>query len=58
MAYSETIISIVDGEKKANIWSNSSSWMNKIKKIKGYRESGDGLEVDVPKEFIKLDTKQ
>lgn len=52
----ETIISFNEQEDTANIFSCSAAWMSKIKRVKGWRESGHGVEVDVPKSWIKFPT--
>ena len=50
----ETIITFNDQEDKAYIFSSQKSWMNKIKKVKGWYKVGDGVEVEVPKSAIKF----
>ena len=50
----ETIITFNDAESTANVFSSSESWMKRIKKIKGWRECGDGVEVTVPKSSIQI----
>ena len=50
----ETIITFNDADKTANIYSTSQTWINKIKKFDGWRENGPGVEVDVPKKWIRV----
>lgn len=50
----ETIIVFNDADKTANIYSTAQTWITKIKKFDGWRESGPGVEVDVPKSWIKV----
>lgn len=54
LAEQETIITFNAADKTANIYSASPTWINKIKKFDGWRESGPGAEVDVPKSWIKI----
>lgn len=58
----ETIISFTAADKEANIYSADPVWMRKIEKLPGARKYGEGVEVDVPKSWIKIikprDTKQ
>lgn len=49
----ETIITFNDAESLANIWSNSPSWVNKIKKLGG-EPYGSGYSVNVPKNLIEI----
>ena len=51
---SETIITLSAASSKANIFSTMPSWCKKISKMKGAKPCGDGWEVDIPKELIKL----
>lgn len=50
----ETVITFNADDKTANIYSTIPSWVNKIKKIDGWKEYGIGVEVDVPKSWVRL----
>lgn len=50
----ETIITFNALEDTANIFSCDPVWMRKIQKIKGSKVCGVGMEVDVPKKWVKI----
>lgn len=54
----ETIISFNSSTEPANIFSADPAWVQKIKKLPGARKCGDGMEVDIPKSWIKIIPKQ
>lgn len=50
----ETIITFNAADDTANIYSCDPVWVRKIQKIKGSRKYSIGMEVDVPKKWIKI----
>ena len=50
----ETIISFNAAEDTANIYSSDPVWARKIQKMKGSRKYSVGYEVDVPKNWIRI----
>lgn len=50
----ETIITLNEEGSTANVYSCSQPWINKIKKLDGWKECGCGVEVEVPKAWIKF----
>lgn len=53
----ETIIAISASEKTANIWSNEPSMMRKLEKMGGRNNNGCSVELDVPKDWVKIQQK-
>ena len=50
----ETIITFNAQEEKATIYSCDPVWMRKIQKIKGSHKLSIGMEVTVPKKWVKI----
>lgn len=52
----ETIITFNPSDKMANIWTSDPIWMRKLEKLGG-NNTGQSVEIDVPKGWIKLSQK-
>lgn len=54
LAERETIITFNADSSTAVVYSCIPGWVSKIKKIKGWKECGAGVEVEVPKTWVKV----
>lgn len=52
-AEQETIINFSAADKTANIYTTDPTWIKKLEKL-GATKLGDGVEIDVPKSWIKV----